>query len=371
METPGDDGWGRSARPDAEDKFFMASADGHVQEPSDFLLGRVPERYRERLPGIIQMPTEKGNASVDPDVYQKTEGFRPAKINWTKPLEGTDLSRQQGGRDPETRLRDLALDGVDAEILFPNKGLTMWATPDAQFSHAMCRAYNDWAWEDYGPYNERLAPMAAIAPAAIDESIAEIQRVAGLGFKGLSLPTKPVFGPPNVDDLNYNLKEFEPLWDCITDVGLPVTFHVSTGRDPRTARSQGGAVINYVVHSLTPSVEPIVNLCASGVAERHPDLRFGTIEANIGWVPFALQSMDEAYLKHHMWVRPKLELLPSEYFRRQGFASFGDDRAGVLLAREFDLIDNFLWANDFPHHEGSWPYSAQTIERTMGHLDDG
>jgi hypothetical protein len=33
-------------------------------------------------------------------------------------------------------------------------------------------------------------------------------------------------------------------------------------------------------------------------------------------------------------------------------------------------VDNFCWANDFPHHEGSWPYSAQAIERTMGHLDD-
>ena len=27
-------------------------------------------------------------------------------------------------------------------------------------------------------------------------------------------------------------------------------------------------------------------------------------------------------------------------------------------------------ANDFPHHEGSWPYSAQAIERTMGDLTD-
>ncbi|MDH5290963.1 MAG: amidohydrolase, partial [Acidimicrobiia bacterium] len=41
------------------------------------------------------------------------------------------------------------------------------------------------------------------------------------------------------------------------------------------------------------------------------------------------------------------------------------------LAREFNLVDNFLWANDFPHHEGSWPYSAQAIERTMGDLTDG
>ena len=80
--------------------------------------------------------------------------------------------------------------------------------------------------------------------------------------------------------------------------------------------------------------------------------------------------MDEAYLKHHMWVRPKLEMLPSEYFKRQGFASFQEDPAGLDLAREHGLVDNFLWANDFPHHEGSWPYSAQAIERTMNHLDD-
>jgi len=80
--------------------------------------------------------------------------------------------------------------------------------------------------------------------------------------------------------------------------------------------------------------------------------------------------MDEGYRKHHMWVRPKLDGLPSDYFRRQGFSSYQEDKAGLDLAREHDLVGNFLWANDFPHHEGSWPYSAQAIERTMGHLTD-
>jgi len=83
-----------------------------------------------------------------------------------------------------------------------------------------------------------------------------------------------------------------------------------------------------------------------------------------------LEAMDEAYLKHHMWVRPKLEGLPSDYFRRQGFSSFQEDKAGLDLAREHNLVNNFLWANDFPHHEGSWPYSAQAIERMMVNLDD-
>ena len=66
--------------------------------------------------------------------------------------------------------------------------------------------------------------MACVAPAEIESSIDEIQRCAALGFKGICLPCKPVFGSPDVDDLNYNLKEFEPLWDCIEDVELPVSL---------------------------------------------------------------------------------------------------------------------------------------------------
>jgi len=362
-ETPGNEGWQRSARPDAADKFFMVSADGHVQEPRDFLSARIDPKYLDRLPGVV--------IDAKGDQFQKTEGFRQAKLNWVEPFQGHEKLRNESGRTPQERVDDLALDGCDAEILFPNKGLVVWATQDAQFAHAMCKAWNEWAWETFEAFNDRLAPMACVAPAALEETIAEIQRCAALGFRGLCLPCKPVFGPPDVDDPNYNLKEFERLWDCIEDVDLPVTFHVSTGRDPRTARSNGGAIINYTIHSLAPTMEPLVNICASGVAERHPKLRFGAIEAGIGWVPWMLEAMDEAYRKHHMWVRPKLDGMPSDYFRRQGFSSFQEDQAGLDLAREHNLVDNFLWANDFPHHEGSWPYSAQAIERTMAELTDG
>jgi predicted TIM-barrel fold metal-dependent hydrolase len=114
----------------------------------------------------------------------------------------------------------------------------------------------------------------------------------------------------------------------------------------------------------------VANLCASGVLERFGKLRFATIEAGIGWLPWLLDAMDEAYRKHHFWVRPKLALLPSEYYRMHGFASFQEDRAGLELAEKYDLTGNFMWANDYPHHEGTWPHSAQAIERTMGRLSD-
>ncbi|MEM7017201.1 MAG: hypothetical protein AAF512_07645 [Pseudomonadota bacterium] len=160
LSTPGNDGWIRSARPDAEDKFFMCSADGHVQEPNDFLSARIDKKYHDRLPGVIIAANKKGEEDAKKEMYQKTEGFRPAKINWMKPMEGHEKLRNESGRDPETRVADLALDGCDAEIMFPNKGLTIWATPDPEFSHAMCKAYNEWVWEAYSEYNDRPSGQA-------------------------------------------------------------------------------------------------------------------------------------------------------------------------------------------------------------------
>ncbi|MEJ2088336.1 MAG: amidohydrolase family protein, partial [Gammaproteobacteria bacterium] len=341
LETPGSTDWPRTARAGDPNKYFVVSADGHVQEPSDLWRERMDARYRDRLPGVA--------VNAKGEKFQKTEGFRPLRLTNIQ-FEGEDKLRNQSGVTPEDRLRDLTEDGVDCEILFPNKGLTIWATPDAEFSQAMCRVFNDWAWEVFGPYNDRLSPMACVAPGDLDGAIAEIRRCAKLGFRGLSLPCKPVWGPPDHEALNYNLPEFDPLWAVVEEVDLPITFHVSTGRDPRTSRGNGGAVINYAVHSLAPTMEPIANLCASGVLDRFPTITFGTIEAGIGWVAWALGAMDEAYRKHHMWVRPKLKQLPSEYFQQNGFASFQEDKAGLDLARSHGLVDNFLWANDYPHH---------------------
>ena len=339
----------------------MISSDTHANEPVDFLSARVDAKYRERLPRV--------EVDEDGTRWLVTEGYRPEKIR-SSTFEGDDLERSVAGADPEDRLRDHARDGVDAEVIFPNKGLSMWATPDPEFAMACCRAWNDWAWETFGPYNDRLSPVACLATGDLDGSIAEVQRAADRGVRALTLPCKPIWGAHDADQLHYNKPAFDRLWAAIEETGMPVTFHVSTGRDPRAARGDGGAVINYVAHSLAPTIEPVAHLCASGVLERFEGLRFATIEAGIGWVPWALTAMDEAYRKHHMWAFPKLAELPSTYFRERGYASFQEDRAGLDLVEEWGLERNFLWANDYPHHEGSWPHSAEAIEREMSHLRD-
>jgi len=361
LDTPGHVGWKRSARPDDPEKYVMISADCHCNEPNGLWHKRLPDKYQNRLPRI-----EVDASGVK---WLVSEGMQRSRL-LDSHLEGEDHIRNKAGYDPLDRIKDHRRDGVDAEIIFPNKGLSMWATNDAEFGAAQCRVWNDWAWETFGPYNDFMSPMAAIMTADIDLAIAEIKRVAQVGFRGIALPCKPIWGAHDARHPNYNMALFDPMWAVIQDCDLPITFHISTGRDPRAARKDGGAIINYAAHALSPTIEPISCMCASGVLERFQKLRFAAIECGIGWVPWALQAMDEAYRKHHMWAFPKLKHLPSEYFRMHGAASFQDDPIGLELGVRHDLVDNFLWANDYPHHEGSWPHSAQSIERQMQDLNE-
>ena len=361
METPGVAEWPRTARPDDAEKYLMISADTHANEPADLWTTRIEAKYRDRVPHV--RIDEKG------DRWSVVEGCRPTKIRIAA-MVGQDQERNGAGATIQGRAADHKRDGIDAEIIFPNKGLAMWATPDPELAMAQCRVWNDWAWEFYGPHNDTMSPMAALATGDLPGTLAEIERTAKMGFRGLTLPCKPIFGSHDVDDPNYNLPMYDPMWALIEEVHLPITFHISTGRDPRASKGMGGAVINYVSHSLSPTVEPMANMCASGVLERFPKLQFALIECGIGWVPWALEAMDEAYRKHHFWVRPKLQGLPSEYFKAHGAAAFQEDPVGLALVEQFGLEKNCLWANDYPHHEGTWPHSAEAIERTMTGISD-
>ena len=361
LDTPGAADWPRTARPDDPEKYLMISADTHANEPADLWLTRIEAKYRDRVPQV--RIDEKG------DRWSVVEGYRPTKIRIAA-MVGEDQERNGAGATIEGRAADHKRDGIDAEIIFPNKGLAMWATPDPELAMAQCRVWNDWAWEFYGPHNDTMSPMAAVATGDLPGTLAEIERTAKMGFRGLTLPCKPIFGGHDVDDPNYNLPMYDPMWALIEEVNLPITFHISTGRDPRASKGMGGAVINYVSHSLSPTIEPMANMCASGVLERFPKLQFALIECGIGWIPWALEAMDEAYRKHHFWVRPKLQGLPSDYFKQHGAAAFQEDPVGLALVEQCGLENNILWANDYPHHEGTWPHSAAAIERTMAGISD-
>lgn len=372
LETPGGaDSWPHSPYPDAPNKYFIVSADTHLQPPPSIIRDQVDQRFRDRVPRV-----ERDDRGA---MWSVTDGLRWRIME--SHLEGEDLYRTKAGSSAtlegnsnnlDTRMADLDLDGIDAELVFPNgAALAGFWTPDNELMRDVFRVYNDWAAEISRPYRHRMNIAACIATADIPAAVAEVQRVAGLGYRVVILPNKPIFGPNNADELNYNSPAFDPLWAAIEEADLTITFHVSTGSDPRGAKGPGGAVTNFAVFCVMSTAEPMSHLCASGVLDRFPRLRFAAVESGAGWIHWFLDAMDEAYLKHHMWVAPKLKHgLPSEYFKAHGAATFSEDRAAMILIRELGLEDNFCWANDYPHHEGTFPHSAQAIERLMGAVPD-
>ena len=107
----------------------------------------------------------------------------------------------------EARLADQAADGVDVELVFPNKGLLNWATPDPRLADAMCRAWNRWAYDFHGGaggwYGGDVAP-GVHRHRRRRPGHGQGPLGSGRGFVGLCLSNSPVYGPKIWGNLEYN-----------------------------------------------------------------------------------------------------------------------------------------------------------------------
>jgi predicted TIM-barrel fold metal-dependent hydrolase len=167
---------------------------------------------------------------------------------------------------------------------------------------------------------------------------------------------------------SYDAPEFEPLWAAAEDLGLPLALHVGANRpgpgDPfgRAAvrRSEMASYDHWVRIALG-------DLILGGALERHPRLRVGSIEHELGWIPHWLERLDYAYTQK---VRRADEhrfrggALPSDFFRRGCFASFQEDALGIQL-RDRIGVENLLWGSDYPHVESTFPRSREILEDVL------
>ena len=308
----------------------LISADSHVMEPLDLWTMHLPPHLRAHGPRI---ETRDGAACL---MVEDTVARRFSSLAKASEQAKTFA---RGASDPEGRLRDLDADGVWGEVMYPN---------------------NDWVADLFIGASDRFAPAAVIPVLDVAASVAELERVARRGFRAALLPA-------HIDARPYNDPVYDPLWAAAQDLGIPLTFHAGTGRSQTPAHGPGGAVINYVVTVGAP-METVAYLCASGVLARFPGLRVVMVECGSGWLAWVLHAMDDAYREHHMFVRPKLELLPSEYFRRQGAVTFQHDPVG-LANIAFTGERCLLWGSDYPHPEGTWPHSQEVLARQFAAVE--
>ncbi|MDO8433711.1 MAG: amidohydrolase family protein [Candidatus Binatus sp.] len=264
---------------------------------------------------------------------------------------------RRGAWEPSARLADQDLDNLRAEVIYPGVGLGFFALNDAAFQRAVFRAYNDWLIDfcRFSP-NRLLGAGLLTVKGPIEWAIEEARRVAKSGLRSVSIQA-------TVPERPYGRSEtYEPLWAALQDLGLPVAIHTGTGVDLGKSMAELGPGMFVLENKIIVMMRAVGELIWSGIPQRYPKLRFVLVEGGIGWIASLLRFMDHWWEDHHRWMEPKLDEPPSAYFHRQFWATFEDDRPG-LLTRELLNVDHLMWGADYPHTEGTFPNSRAQVAK--------
>jgi predicted TIM-barrel fold metal-dependent hydrolase len=234
--------------------------------------------------------------------------------------------------------------------------MRLFGLPDSDLQRACFRAYNEWVAEFAAYCPQRLVALAMVSLTDALDAAHELERAAKLGAAGAIIWGAPPVGQPPYADACY-----DPLWQAATDLGMPVSLHCITSGSPRVASDSAYVQYLDVIHDVQRSLAEIV---CGGVLERFPALTIVSVENDCGWLPHFMFRLDHAHEKFGKYATRPLAMPPSDYIRRQVYATFQDD-ATAPLALAAAGEDRLMWASDYPHVDSTWPNSRAAIERVL------
>jgi predicted TIM-barrel fold metal-dependent hydrolase len=361
-------------------EYTRISADCHIDlpwMPPDFFTSNASPSMRERMPYVAEGPDGPYWTSKNGRSFGLVNGVGPAGQKYVPGSHhrvdvmartGLYADGARGVRrvtDPHLRVKDMDLDGVQAEVLY---GILGAATRlgDHEAATEMFRIYNDWLADFCRTHPDRFIGLACLPYGDIDAAVKEVDRVARLGaIRGLELSCswdmEPMWHP-----------SWEPLWKAIDAVNLPLHFHTFPALpvgvlEQQTGRTRRAAFFTVVSAFQMNLVNIVAAVIGAAVLERYPNIRIALGESGIGWLPYALDRMDFEW--EDRFTDLGLKMKPSDYWRRQCKATFQFDRIGTLPEMIDAMgVETLMWGSDYPHGDGVWPESSRYIAEQFGHL---
>jgi predicted TIM-barrel fold metal-dependent hydrolase len=345
---------------------IILSSDSHVFEPPDLWTKRIDNAFKSRAPRMERVGDVDHLVIEDGQMIAGIGLISNAGARYDAPETISDHARfedvHEGGYDPAQHLRDMVIDGVYGEVLYPSQGLFYYKVADPQLFSAICRAYNDWLAEFCSVGPDRLKAIAMINVDDVADAVSELERTAKFGFVGAMITEYPL------EERRYDHTDYEPLWAAAAGLNMPLSLHTATRRVLSNT-----ALVERTVHDAsrraTKVFLPAISMCDmifSGVFERYPDLRLAIVEFELSWVPYVLTNMDYTYRERHeeAQYRFKGDTLPSDFFARNVFLSFQEDDIGIRL-RDRIGVDCMMWGSDYPHSESTFPRSRQVLDEIL------
>jgi predicted TIM-barrel fold metal-dependent hydrolase len=343
-------------------RFRIIDADGHVMEPPGMWERYIDPAFRAQAPRVVARPDGRTGflsaGTLSPRYECVSTGMRAAFAARVREHMPGPLAAQY---DAPSQLAAMDEGGIEVAFLYPTQGLYVAAVDamDPALAIAVCRAYNDWLVDFCAADPARLRPVGML-PALHDPAaaVAEVERVAGRGFRAVFVRPNPVRGR-NLDDPAY-----EPLWAACERLGVGVAVHEGVGAFlPEIGADRFRTF--FATHAACHPMEQMLAMLAlvgGGVLERHPRLRVAFLESGCGWLPYWLWRMDEHWeATRGVPGEPDLPAAPSEYFRRQCWISCEPDESYVPQILDLIGEDRILFASDYPHPDHRWPETAEAM----------
>jgi predicted TIM-barrel fold metal-dependent hydrolase len=354
----------------AGERLVIVSCDGHVgpsvkEQLRDYCETKYLADYDEFSD---ELEANRASETVDTELAIPQE--------WVDSL--VERAQFPGLQEAGARLRDMDADGIATEVLyhggangesmpFSTFSLATWGSPKYNHLEGVgVRIYNRWLADYMAADPSRLLGVAHITVRDIDEAVAEVEWAAEAGFSGINLPA------PRKDFLPFTDRSWDRLWAACQDLDLTLSTHGGGGDlDDRLT----GVAQNPIFLMEYPYFgrRGLWHLILSGVFERFPRLRLALAEQFGDWVPSTLVEMDSAYLSPHFSaaLRRVMPERPSEYFKRNCYvgASFMS-RTEAEIGVAHSLVGNIMWGADYPHPEGTFPYSLLSLRKTMGGMPE-
>ena len=368
----------------------IVDVDAHVVEPPDVWTSRLPAKYRDVGPRIVYAPG--GDIKLVGSSYIEAPGTDGPDVAWWfyedrqtslkryiaaagVPADEVTLSgvtyedMRPGCFQPAERVADMTLNGVQAQMCFPNYPrfcgqLFVWGK-DKELARLCVQAYNDWMVEEWcAGSHGRLIPLCIVPLWDVDLAVAEVRRNAARGVRAVAFSELPAY----LDLPSIHTGYWDPFFQACAETGTVLAMHIGSGtKTPKTSDDAPEAVGGTIIFG--NSVASLVDFLFSGVLHRFPTLKLLYAEAQIGWIPYVLERTDDVWHTHRGWAhgQDKCPELPSTYYYRQVHSCFFKDPVGVSVLDRVG-IDNVMFETDYPHQDGTWPQSREAAALQFGHL---
>jgi predicted TIM-barrel fold metal-dependent hydrolase len=342
----------------ADDRYIVISSDGHaggqMHEYRDYLEARYLDDFDEWAKSYVNPFT---------DLRGET-----AYRNW----------------DSKARLQELEDDGVVAEVIFPNTippffpSANLLARPPApdMYEHrwAGLKAHNRWLADFCSDTPGRRAGMAQVFLNDVDDAVAEVRWAKEHGlFGGILLPGIPPDSdlPPLFSDV------YDPLWAVCEELDMPVNNH--SGAAGPAPGAELAAMAIFMVELGWFSHRVFWHMAFGGAFAKFPGLKLVLTEQSAGWVPAVLSMLDHQYSRFcdtstaesHFGGELVKQVTepPSYYWKRNCFAGASFFRPSEVPLRYDIGVDKIMWGQDYPHIEGTYPYTTDALRNTFARVD--